>query len=141
MIAVPLSPVLAVIPCGWPLTHGRPDDSGRSTADFKCRAGAGCGVIYQCGHVTADLWSGLAVRQPAVLWRWWSFPRQLVDNIFGSARRFGDGGYSDVMIAQAFAAWRDCGAQLEYLTTNDNALYVGLGFANITGMSIKPFGD
>ncbi len=45
---------LAVIPCGWPLTAWA---ARRIKAvvpaqplDFKCRAGAGCGVIHQCGY-------------------------------------------------------------------------------------------
>lgn len=54
VIAVPAIACLAVIPCGWLLTAwaaGR-IKSGRSrtTVRFQCRAGAGCGVIYQCGY-------------------------------------------------------------------------------------------
>lgn len=47
---------------------------------------------------------------------------------------------SDVMIAQGLLLPAIVVLGLNIWTTNDNALYAsGLGFANITGMSSKPF--
>ncbi len=101
-----LSPALAVIPCGWPLTAGRTGriKSGRSrtTVRFQCRLALVVGSFISAGTLTADFVRLVAMPNWRCWWRWWPFSSALVDVYFRCSGRCGtgDGGYLDVMIAQ-----------------------------------------